>query len=270
MEAGDRRAQGAAGREERSTAMANRLWSLVSRGTSDRPEWPEDLETGGSVASGDDARRVIESLCEANAEALALSFDDEAVCKVRFLEIGDEVFRVSVDGDLPQRLRPPTQCSLSCRFGQRNRVFVATLLAVRPGEMSGGALELLLKIPGEIAAGDPRMAFRVPILKPADLEIELLANGEPVEGAVALNLSLIGMLIEVWGDAEIPADAKIEVAVRHGREHIRLHAEMRRRYDRRLALFFPDVLKDGALEPPPELHAIVRELEALWLRQRAR
>lgn len=250
--------------------MANRLWSLVAGGSNDRPEWPEDVETGGSVATGDDARRVIESLCEANAEALALSFDDGAVCKVRFLVAGDEVFRVSVDGDLPPQLRPPTQCSLSCRFGQRNRVFIATLLAVRPGELSGGALELLLKIPGEIAAGDPRMAFRVPILKPADLEIALQADGVPVEGAVALNLSLIGMLIEIWGDAALPPDAKLEVVARHGRSQVRLHAEMRRRYDRRIALFFPDVLKDGRLEPPPELYAIVRDLEALWLRQRAR
>jgi hypothetical protein len=250
--------------------MASRLWNLVSRSAAQPAEWTDHVETGGSVASDDDVRHVLARLCDANADALALSFDDEAVCKVRFVELGDEVFRVVVEGDLPPRLRPPSQCSISCRFGQRNRVFIATLLAVRPGEMSGGALELLLRIPGEIAAGDPRMAFRVPILKPADLEIELLVDGEPIENAIALNLSLIGMLIEVWQDTEIPPHTKLEVLLRRGRDRVRLRAELRRRYERRLAVFFPEVLRDASLDPPPELQSMVRDLEALWLRQRAR
>jgi hypothetical protein len=114
------------------------------------------------------------------------------------------------------------------------------------------------------------MAFRVPILKPADLEIELLVDGEPIENAIALNLSLIGMLIEVWQDTEIPPHTKLEVLLRRGRDRVRLRAELRRRYERRLAVFFPEVLRDASLDPPPELQSMVRDLEALWLRQRAR
>jgi hypothetical protein len=252
--------------------MANRLWNLVSRaGGEPRSDWPDDVEAGGRVADHDDVRRVIETCCQANAEALVLSFEDVAVCSARFLEIGDEVFRLSVEGDLPPQLRPPTQCSVSLRFGQRNRAFIATVLAVRPGEISGGALELLMKIPGEIAAGDPRMAFRVPILKPADLGIELHINGDRVVDARPLNLSLIGMLVETpRAVVPVPDDADVRVLLRHGNLQITVRAEVRHRYDRRLALFFPDVLDDGSLKPPDELRAIVRELELLWLRQRAR
>jgi hypothetical protein len=252
--------------------MANRLWNLVSKvGGETQDEWPDDVEAGGRVSDHDDIRRVIGTCCEANAEALVLSFEDTAVCRARFLEIGDEAFRLSVEGDLPSQLRPPTQCSVALRFGQRNRVFIATVLAVRPGEMSGGALELLLKIPGEIAAGDPRMAFRVPILKAADLGLELRVNGAIVPDARPLNLSLIGMLIEMSGsEPPIAHDAQTEVSLRHGDTTVTLRGELRRRYDRRLAFFFPDVLEDGSLEPPDELRVIVRELELLWLRQRAR
>ncbi len=251
--------------------MAKGFWKLVAGGGgSPQPEWP-DVEEGGSVASDDDVRRVIESCCEAHADALVLSFDDEAVCRVRFLEMGDEVFRVSVETDLPPLLRPPTQCSLSLRFGQRNRVFIATVLAVRPGELSGGALELLLKIPGEIAAGDPRMAFRVPILKSSDLDVALRVNGQLVEDVRPLNVSLIGMLLETGEqDFAFPPDPKISVLLRRGETRVEVRAELRRRFDRRLALFFPDVLSDGNLVPPDELRSVVRELEALWLRSRSR
>lgn len=266
--------EGRAARGERTqeTAMANRLWNLVSRnGEQDREDWPIDVSAGGRVADSDDVRQVIETCCQANAEALVLSFEDQSVCPVRFLEIGDEVFRLSVDGDLPLQLRPPTQCSVTLRFGQRNRVFIATVLAVRPGEVSGGALELLLKIPGEIAAGDPRMAFRVPILKPADLVVELRVADETIRGATAVNLSLIGMLVESAGTEDVlAAGAEVFVTLTQGNIHVTLRAELRRRYERRVALFFPDVLKEGSLEPPDELRAIVRDLERLWLRQRAR
>jgi hypothetical protein len=253
-------------------AMPSRLWNLVAGGGSTASdEWPADLESGGRVADHDDIRRVIETCCQANAEALVLSFEDEAVCPMRFLEMGDETFRLSVEGDLPPLLRPPTQCSVSLRFGQRNRVFIATVLAVRPGEISGGTLELVLRIPGEIAAGDPRMAFRVPILKPSDLAMELRADGLVIDDARPLNLSLIGMLIEVSdSDVAVADHAKFEVVLRRGEVQVTLQAELRRRYERRMALFFPDVLDDGSLEPPDELRFIVRELELLWLRQRAR
>jgi hypothetical protein len=252
--------------------MASRLWSLVSGGDAPtRNDWPADVESGGRVADSGDVRRVIETCCRANAEALVLSLEDQSVCRARFLALGEEAFRLSVEGDLPPQLLPPTQCSVSICFGQRNRVFIATVLSVRPGEMSGGALELLLKIPGEIAAGDPRMAFRVPILKPTDLGLELRVNGVQVTDARALNLSLIGTLIETpGGDVEIPSDADIQVSLQHGDSKLMLRAELRRRYGRRLALFFPDVLEGGSLEPPDELHAIVRDLELLWLRQRTR
>ena len=252
--------------------MASRLWNLVSRGAdSAQDEWPDDVEAGGRAADHDDIRRVLETCCEAGAEALVLSFEDKSVCPARFLALGDDFFRLSLEGDLPQRLLPPTQCSVSLRFGQRNRVFIATVLAVRPGEMSGGALELLLKIPGEMAAGDPRMAFRVPILKPQDLALELRVGGAAVAGARPLNVSLIGALVEVpSGAAAISPDAEIELTLRRGDITAKLRAEIRRNYDGRLALFFPDVLEDGSLDPPYELRAIVRELELLWLRPRAR
>jgi hypothetical protein len=96
-------------------------------------------------------------------------------------------------------------------------------------------------------------------------------NGVQVTDARALNLSLIGTLIETpGGDVEIPSDADIQVSLQHGDSKLMLRAELRRRYGRRLALFFPDVLEGGSLEPPDELHAIVRDLELLWLRQRTR
>lgn len=252
--------------------MANRLWNLVSGGDAPaRDDWPADVESGGRVADSSDIRRVLETCCRANAEGLVLSFEDQSVCRARFLALGDESFRLSVEGDLPPQLLPPTQCSVSVRFGQRNRVFIATVLSVRPGEMSGGALELLLKIPGEIAAGDPRMAFRVPILKPTDLGLELRVNGVQVADARALNVSLMGILVETpGGDVQIPPDADVQIVLQHGDAKVTLRTELRRRYERRLALFFPDVLEDGSLEPPDELHTIVRDLEQLWLRQRAR
>lgn len=252
--------------------MANRLWNLVSRGSAPaQDDWTEDVEAGGRAADADDIRRVLEACCKAGAEALILSFEDKSVCPARFLETGDEIVRLSVEGDLPSQLQPPTQCSVSLRFGQRNRVFIATVLAIRPGEMSGGALELLLKIPAEIAAGDPRMAFRVPILKPDDLGLALRVDATPVAEARALNLSLIGILIETpQGDVRMSPDSSIEVSLRHGDVQVTLRAELRRRYDRKLALFFPDVLEDGSLDPPVELRTIVRDLELLWLRQRAR
>lgn len=253
--------------------MASRLWSLWSRGTApaDEDGWPEDIEAGGRITDANDVRRVLEDCCRGNAEGLVLSFEDRNVARARFVAVGDEVFQLAVEGELPARLRPPTQCSVSLRFGQRNRVFIATILAVRPQAAQGEGLELLLKIPSEIAAGDPRMAFRVPILKADDLSIEVRVNGARVEHARPLNVSLIGILVETpRGDVDIPGDADVRVAIRRGQTQATLRAELRRRYERCVALFFPDVLQDGRLEPPLELRTIVRELELLWLRQRAR
>lgn len=264
-------ARGAPQRQALGDAMASLFRNLVSRGTdAAQDEWPDDLEAGGRVADHDDIRHVLQTCCDANAEALVLSFEDKSVCPARFIALGDDVFRLSLDGDLPPRLLPPTQCSVSLRFGQRNRVFIATVLSVRPGELSGGALELLLKMPGEIAAGEARMAFRVPILKPDDLALELRVNGAVVSGARPVNVSLIGMLIEVAGSAAIAPDAEVEVSLRRGEVVARLRAEIRRNDQGRLALFFPEALEDGSLEPPEELRTIARELELLWLRQRAR
>ncbi len=250
--------------------MANRLWNLVARGgVPARDAEPDDLESAGPIAHDAGPRGVIEACCAAKAEVVILSFDDDSSCRARFLDVGDDVFRLSIDTDLLPTLRPATQCSVNCRYGNRNRVFVATLLAVRHDEGTG--YEIVFKIPGEIAAGDPRMAFRIPILKPGDLALELLVGSERIADARAVNLSLVGTLIETpHGDVPIPPGSEILVKLRHGTIKVEVRAELRRRYERKLALFFFDVLTDGALEPPDELRAITRELELLWLRQRAR
>jgi hypothetical protein len=250
--------------------MANRLWNLVARGGGlTRDADPEDLESPGLIADDATPRGVIETCCAAKAEAVILSFDDGTTCQGRFLDIGEDVFRFALKTELPPMLRAATQCSVNCRYGQRNRAFVATLLAVHHNEHSG--YELVFKIPNEIAAGDPRMAFRIPILKPADLSLELFVGHEKIADARPLNLSLVGMLVETpHGDIPIEPGGELLVKLRHGEIQISLRAEIRRRFDCKLALFFPDVLSEGSLEPPDELRAITRELELLWLRQRAR
>ncbi len=231
----------------------------------------EDDEENALVAHATDIRSVIELCCEANARALVLSFEDEAVCRARFLSVDGSVLRLSMEGDLPPRLRPPTHCAVSLRLRQRHRVFVATVLGVRPGEMSGGALELLLKAPSEMASGDPRLAIRVPVMASDPLRVDLRVDGAPVEEARALNLSLIGMLLETsQSDLALSQSSKLEVTLVRGSATVRLKAELRRRHEGRLALFFPEVLEGGALAPPPALRQIVQDLELAWRSRRAR
>jgi len=248
--------------------MSSRLWSFVGRGASPAREGSDAIPpTGPDV----DIRRLLEACAGARAPALLLSFEDASVSRTRFVSVGEEDFRLEVEGEPPAMLRPPAQASIACQWGQRNRVFIATLLAIRRGNDPGQKVELVLRIPGEVAAGDARMAFRVPIFPQANLEVELRMDDALVEGARAVNLSLIGTLIETPDhDLDLPAGTNLQVVVRFEGREVALRAEVRRCYEKRIALFFPDVLKDGMLAPPDVLKEIVRDLELLWLRQRTR
>lgn len=246
--------------------MSNRLWSFVSKGASTARGGADAVPALGPDL---DTHRLIEACAGARAPALVLSFEDAAVCRTRFVAAGADDFRLRAESEVSPLLRPPTQCSVAFQWAQRNRVFIATLLSVRKVEAPEPATELLLRIPGEVAAGDARMAFRVPVFPQANLGVELRVDGVRVEGARALNLSLIGTLIETPNhDFTLPPGTDVEVTVHFGGRQVVLAAEVRRCYERRLALFFPAVLAEGSLTPPEALQEIVRELELLWLRQR--
>ncbi len=217
-----------------------------------------------------DALAVLADCCRTHTRAVVACFDVGTIAPARFagLTERDVLLEMTVpadDGDLP----PLSLATVSFSHQRRVRVFLATIADIAPGSPTTPAV-LRLRIPGEIAGADPRQIYRVPILRESALPAWVATGDGRMLAVRAVNISVAGILVEM------PAGQELEIGERlalrlvdpERRTHMEIEAIVRRRDGRKYGLFFPAVLKDGEIEPPPALRGLVSDLESEWLRRR--
>ncbi len=250
-------------RDDASTAAAAAAASVAtSAATASATEAPE--------TAAPDALAVLTDCCRAHTRAVVACFDVGTIAPARFagLTERDVLLEMTVpadDGDLP----PLSLATVSFSHQRRVRVFLATIAGLAPGSPMTPAV-LRLRLPGEIAGADPRQIYRVPIMREAALPAWVSTLDGRMLAVRAVNISVAGILVE------LPAGEELEIGDRlalrlvdpERRTHMEIEAIVRRRDGRKYGLFFPEVLKDGEIEPPAALRGLVSDLESEWLRRR--
>lgn len=114
-----------------------------------------------------------------------------------------------------------------------------------------------------------RRSFRVPVYDPSALAVAVQREGCCLDAA-AVNISLNGILLR-FADPACRPDLfeKLTVNLLAGRLKASLTAEVRSIRDCYFGLHFPCSMKNGHLDPPEDLVAVVMQLQRQWLARRA-
>ncbi len=171
----------------------------------------------------------------------------------------DVVFDLIVDLELGL-LQPLSACCVVFNHGDKASVFLASLKDYNGQQPT---LQLRLQRVSDVASGDRRMAWRVPVDDKCGLRAEVRTQDDNAWVVRVVDISGTGMMIEFpKGSApHFEVGALLDVELRLDNHIARLAGLARRRSGRRWGVFFPDVLKQGRVQPLQSLRLIVDRLE---------
>ncbi len=174
-------------------------------------------------------------------------------------------------GDEELICRPLSRCCVV--FSQRNqsKVFLATVKDCFKPEASTRPLVVLSRV-SDIATGESRTAWRVPLRRNSSLSVRVVDEDKRVWRPEAVDISLTGMLIEFPKDKapDLEVGAWVGLELRLNEHEVKLPADVRRRDGRLYGLFFPFDLHEGEITSSNTLRQVVNELERQWLSRHIR
>lgn len=129
---------------------------------------------------------------------------------------------------------------------------------------------LVLRAPTRLQRVDRRQAFRVPIDLSMPVVLLLGWRGRQWSPRV-VDLSVSGALVELPEPvvARLPDDERYRVELRYDGRVAEVDAVVQRKARGRLALHFPDTVRDLEPDPPRALARLVRAVERAWLQLRS-
>jgi len=210
-------------------------------------------------------RALLEECVWRKAPCTVLDTASAVTFRGQFAFVTQEKVGVDVDfSAVPRTLRERTLAAVHFGSGRRSYAFMANVISVSDVGVN-------LAFPTEIASIQSRLAFRVPVSTNAEVAVTMAREGMSMD-ATTVDLSLAGVQLKLPRDVDLQIGERIPLVLRHAEESFPMQAEVRR-VDRhateaRVGMWFPVCMRDGKLDPPPELAKMVGQLERRWLRGR--
>lgn len=204
----------------------------------------------------------LKAACRDRTPVIVLALEPPRLCRGRF----DRFSERALDLELTEQTEESwfaieAHCAVVYRTVGRSSCFLATVAAIEGSRLT-------VRTPEQVAS-ESRSSFRVPILPGAGLQVRLLTE-EGWRDVRPIDISMTGILIECPSEVgNLVVRSRIDLELK--REHYvqSISGEVRRVAGAaRYGVFFPGVIQEGQIEPPPSLERIVRGLEVAWLRER--
>lgn len=111
-----------------------------------------------------------------------------------------------------------------------------------------------------------RESFRVPLVFNHELVTRIVYAGQEYD-AKPLDISMAGMQFKLPPKCplELPMDSKLAVKLMLDEESVKLNGVVRRIFEGRFGVFFPQCMNNGTIAPPPKMRALVMELQRSWM-----
>ncbi len=169
-------------------------------------------------------------------------------------------------GEEEQICRPLSRCCVVFSQQNQSKVFLATVKDCIKPEASARPLVVLSRV-SDIATGESRAAWRVPLRRDNELSVRVVDEDKRVWHPEAVDISLTGILIRFHKDdvPDLDVGAWVALELRLNQHEVKLPADIRRRDGRLYGLFFPYDLHGGEITSSNTLRQVVNELERQWL-----
>ena len=191
-----------------------------------------------SVSQTVDAYPTLLNCCAKSAPCqFCLLPSGQVVTNARFLETTRARLVLAVNGcDRDDGLEDGTLCYVTFPFDASLYSFVESIKTVRNGASS---IEVHIPTPSNLTVANRRRSFRVPIVRPEDVQIEIrLADGTRIAGT-AVKLAETSLEVELAnGNDSLPVDAKVQIGLRLGPDSLEFPAVVCRCSGTRRALTF--------------------------------
>ncbi len=174
-------------------------------------------------------------------------------------------------GDEEHLCRPLSRCCVVFSQQNQSKVFLATVKDCIKPEASTRPLVVLSRV-SDIATGESRAAWRVPLRRDSKLSVRVVDEDKRVWRPEAVDISLTGMLIKFPRDKDPDLDvgAWVGLELKLNKHEVKLPADVRRRDGQTYGLFFPYDLHGGEITTSETLRRVVNELERQWLNRHIR
>ena len=167
--------------------------------------------------------------------------------------------------------KPLSRCCVVFSQQNQSKVFLATVKDWFKPEASTRPLVVLSRV-SDIATGESRAAWRVPLRRYSKLSVRFVDEDKRVWHPEAVDISLTGILIKFPKDnaPDLDVGAWVGLELKLNEHEVKLPADVRRRDGRLYGLFFPYDLHGGEITSSNTLRQVVNELERQWLSRHIR
>ena len=167
--------------------------------------------------------------------------------------------------------RPLSRCCVVFSQQNESKVFLATVKDCTKRFGSTRPILVLTRV-SDIATGESRTAWRVPLRGYSGLDVRIIDENKKVWRPEAVDISLTGILIEFpkGGNPEFDVGASVSLGLKLDKRELKLPATVRRKNGKQYGLFFPYDLHGGEIKTSNRLRELVKGLERRWLSRHIR
>ena len=213
------------------------------------------------------ANPIVTACCAKSAlcQFCLLDTGESAIARFREVANGRLILQVTTC-DQDDAFHPESECYVTFPFEESLYSFVAAIKDIRS---TAASLDVHLAAPQKLTVANRRQAFRVPIVQPTDLQIEMrLSDGTRIPSS-ALKLSECGIEVDLDSDdSRLPINAEVQFELRFRNDRVEIPATVRRCQQTRRALTFSWMTLKDSRQSVAALQRMVRTLEKVWLRNR--
>lgn len=220
----------------------------------------------GLWLTDDKIAAILNTSCGHATPCVISPSDMTVACHARFVETDEANHAVAFD--ILDNVEIPFHryftCCVSFYHAERTWMFITQVRDFTPAG-DATAPRLVLKSPSHIIGNDLRRTIRIAVVPDCDFTVRTTIDEHRLEPH-ALEVGLGGMSIEFpeGSDPDLSVGDCLAVDLLQGAEEVTLKAEVRHRSGRQYGLLFPEIVTDGAFDPPAPYPRILKALERQW------
>lgn len=250
-------------------------WLLRRRRAAPTPEpevAPKAVEprSTGDALEFDSAhlRDDVQRCCSMQIPVVIMVPDRNLIVQGRFAAITDNTVTFELTERPSEELRPLTVCCITLYRNGRAFLFASLVREYTP-RLAGRLARVVVRLPDKVVGSDMRESFRVPVMAGTGLTCTLKLGDRTWRPGV-VDVSLGGIQLEFGSgpEPELDVGSHVTVDLSLGPDSATLKAEVRRKQDRRIGLFFYEHLHFDEFRSPDAFRRIVVALERHWLATR--
>jgi hypothetical protein len=216
-------------------------------------------------------KEILKECCKCQAPAIILTVREAKVyCHASLASMSGDSLTLRLKQDLVRVPITGSDCCVSFNYKNDTRAFFAEVLEYRH-KMPPEHPEVVLKLRSGIVRSEARLAYRVRITLGSKLVVHLITKDGRDWKPKVIDLSLAGMFVDFSNQAICPklrVGSEVNLDIQLPPDAIKLKGEVRRRTGPMYGIFFPAVVTNQGITPPPALKQIVGALEREWLQAR--